>query len=225
MHCRPKPLEASPGSTPPEVQPAMPLPRTPSSSACESHAPDPIRELIDEPVSLAEQEAIAGFLNLCFARSVLEETLDRRLRTSCSVTLAQHEVLYRLSLAPGGRLRMAELATMLLASKSGASRLVDRMAAAGLLERGSSDADRRLVFAVLTDAGRQALVRSGPVFRSGVLATFGDHLDDEEHRALRGILKKLLAAHNAWDERRCEPPTDPADPADPAVHSPRREKV
>jgi DNA-binding MarR family transcriptional regulator len=212
MTCCPRARDASSGSAPSG---------TPSSSACETDAPVPFYELFDEPASLAEREAIAGFLNLCFARSVLEETLDRKLRTSCSITLAQHEVLYRLSLAPGGRLRMAELATMLLASKSGASRLVDRMAAAGLLERGSSDVDRRLVFAVLTDAGRQALVRSGPVFRSGVLAAFGVHLDDQEHRALRGILKKLLAAHNAWDERRCEPP---ADTADTAEHSARREE-
>ncbi|MGO9029226.1 MAG: MarR family winged helix-turn-helix transcriptional regulator [Acidimicrobiales bacterium] len=179
---------------------------------CIPDAPDdratdiPFYELFDEPSSPEVRETIAGFLNLCFARALLEEGLDRQLRSAADISLAQHEVLYRLSLAPGGRLRMAELADMLLASKSGASRLVDRMAGAGLVARQSSAGDRRVVFAVLTPAGRATLVRSGPAFKAGVIAAFGVHLDDDDHRALRRILKKLLAAHGAWDVRRCEPP-------------------
>jgi DNA-binding MarR family transcriptional regulator len=171
----------------------------------------PYYELFDESPTPEVRETIAGFLNLCFARALLEETIDRRLRDAAGVTLAQHEVLYRLSLAPGGRLRMADLAEMLLASKSGASRLVDRMATAGLVERESSESDRRLVFAVLTGTGRATLVRSGPVFKDQVMTTFGDHLEPDEHLALQQILKKLLAAHDAWDVRRCEPPSLPDD--------------
>jgi DNA-binding MarR family transcriptional regulator len=168
----------------------------------------PFYQLFDEdPAAPDLQDQVAGFLNLCFARSLLEENLDRHLRASAGITLAQHEVLYRLSLSPGGRLRMAGLAEMLLTSKSGCSRLVDRMAVTGLVEREPSTADRRLVFAVLTPAGRSALVRSAPVFLAGVSSAFGDHLDREDHRALGRILQKLLAAHDAWDVRRCEPPT------------------
>jgi len=170
----------------------------------------PYFELFDEVASPEVRDTIAGFLNLCFARALLEETIDRRLRAAAGVTLAQHEVLYRLSLAPGGRLRMADLAEMLLASKSGATRLVDRMAVADLVERESSESDRRLVYAVLTPTGRSTLLRSGPVFKDQVVAAFGAHLDPDEHVALQRILKKLLAAHGAWDVRRCEPPTLPS---------------
>ena len=115
--------------------------------------PIPFYEMFEEETPADIRDTIAGFLNLCFARSLLEESLDRQLRSAAGITLAQHEVLYRLSLAPGGRLRMATLADLLLASKSGASRLVDRMAGAGLVDRQSSDTDRRLVFAVLTPTG------------------------------------------------------------------------
>jgi DNA-binding MarR family transcriptional regulator len=167
----------------------------------------PFYQLFDEdPAAPDLRDQVAGFLNLCFARSLLEENLDRHLRASAGITLAQHEVLYRLSLSAGGRLRLAGLAEMLLTSKSGCSRLVDRMAATGLVEREPSTTDRRLVFAVLTPTGRSALVRSAPVFLAGVSSAFGDHLDREDHRALGRILQKLLAAHDAWDVRRCEPP-------------------
>lgn len=175
----------------------------------------PFYELFDEPAAPEVRRTIAGFLNLCFARAVLEEHLDRQLRSAGGVTLAQHEVLYRLSLAPGGRLRMAELADMLLASKSGASRLVDRMSTAGLVARQPSEDDGRLVFAVLTVTGRDTLVRSGPVFKAGVVAAFGDHLDEQDHEDLQRILKKLLGAHDAWDVRRCEPPALPRTDKEP----------
>lgn len=167
----------------------------------------PFYQLFDQdPAAPDVRDHVAGFLNLCFARSLLEENLDRHLRASAGITLAQHEVLYRLSLAPGGRLRMAGLAEMLLTSKSGCSRLVDRMTVVGLVEREPSTTDRRLVFAVLTPTGRSALVRSAPVFLAGVSSAFGDHLDPDDHQALGRILQKLLAAHDAWDVRRCEPP-------------------
>jgi DNA-binding MarR family transcriptional regulator len=178
----------------------------------------PFNELFDEPFAPVAREKIHEFLNLCFARSLLEESLDRQLRSAAAITLAQHEVLYRLALAPGGRLRMADLAEMLLASKSGASRLVDRMAGANLVARESSATDGRLVYAVLTPTGRATLVRSAPVFKAGVIATFADHLDEDDHRALQTILKKLLSAHGAWDVRRCEPPGCSAYQAAPVNH-------
>jgi DNA-binding MarR family transcriptional regulator len=96
---------------------------------------------------------------------------------------------------------------MLLTSKSGCSRLVDRMTVTGLVAREPSTTDRRLVFAVLTPTGRKMLVRSAPIFLAGVTSAFGDHLDGDDHRTLERILQKLLAAHDAWDVRRCEPPT------------------
>jgi len=168
----------------------------------------PFYQLFDQdPAAPDLRDHVAGFLNLCSARSLLEETLDRHLRASAGITLAQHEVLYRLSLAPGGRLRMAGLADMLLTSKSGCSRLVDRMTVSGLVAREPSTTDRRLVFAVLTATGRSTLVRSAPIFLAGVTSAFGNHLDQDDHQTLGRILQKLLAAHDAWDVRRCEPPT------------------
>jgi DNA-binding MarR family transcriptional regulator len=177
------------------------------SDGCGSPGDDiPFYQLFDEDPAADMRDHVAGFFNLCFARSLLEESLDRHLTATVGITLAQHEVLYRLSLAPGGQLRMAALAEMLLTSKSGCSRLVDRMTVAGLVQRQPSTTDRRLVFAVLTPTGRSTLVRSAPVFLTGVSSVFGNHLDRDDHRKLGRILQKLLAANDAWDVRRCEPP-------------------
>ena len=71
--------------------------------------------------------------------------------------LSRYDVLLNLAEAPGGRLRMQELSASVLLSKSGLSRLVDRMVAAGLVRRERCEDDRRGWFAVLTDQGRSAL--------------------------------------------------------------------
>ena len=205
----PRPRRAGVGAGPPSEE------RSPEEGYSEHTGGDartgddiPFYQLFDQdPAAPDLSDHVAGFLNLCSARSLLEETLDRHLRASAGITLAQHEVLYRLSLAPGGRLRMAGLADMLLTSKSGCSRLVDRMTVSGLVAREPSTTDRRLVFVVLTPTGRKTLVRSAPIFLAGVTSAFGNHLDRDDHQTLARILQKLLAAHDAWDVRRCEPPT------------------
>jgi DNA-binding MarR family transcriptional regulator len=90
------------------------------------------------------------FVTLNFA---INRALDRELRLRSGLTLAEHEVLFELTFAPGNRLRMRELADHLLFTRSGATRLVDRLEAAGYVERDGCDQDGRSVFANLTEAG------------------------------------------------------------------------
>ena len=73
-----------------------------------------------------------------------------------------YEVLVRLGRTPGGRLRMSELARAVSLTTSGTTRLVDRIEAAGLIERQPCETDRRVAYAALTDAGREVLVRTTP---------------------------------------------------------------
>src|SRR2546430_2273725 len=80
-------------------------------------------------------ERAGAWLNLLQVNTVVAEALERRLEDKHALSVAEHEVLVRLSHSPDGRLRMQELASLLLVSKSGVTRLIDRMQSAGLVRR------------------------------------------------------------------------------------------
>jgi DNA-binding MarR family transcriptional regulator len=103
-------------------------------------------------------------------------------------------VLLNLAEAPEGRLRMQELSASVLLSKSGLSRLVDRMVEAGLVRRERCEDDRRGWFAVLTDQGRSALRRAAPIHLRGIHEHFTSHLRPEEVKALTSALSRVVAA-------------------------------
>ena len=89
---------------------------------------------------------------------------------------------------------MSDLADSVLLSRSGLSRLVDRMVGAGLIERARCPSDRRGAYAVLTPAGLTKLREAAPVHLRGVEEHFARHIDDDEARALADSLRKVLEA-------------------------------
>lgn len=102
--------------------------------------------------------------------------LEQALEAEAGLALVWYSVLRRLAQEPDGRLRMTELSCCLPVTKSGLSRLADRMVESGLLERQVCPSDRRGAFAVLTPAGRAALDRATPVYERTVdagLASLG----------------------------------------------------
>jgi DNA-binding MarR family transcriptional regulator len=108
------------------------------------------------------------------------------------IPLAWYEVLIRAYKADGQRIRMSELATTLLLSRGGATRLVDRMEEAGLITREIPPEDRRATYAVLTEKGREEAERGKPVHFEIVDRHFGSLLDEEEARTLvRASLKVI----------------------------------
>ena len=90
--------------------------------------------------------------------SALVKALDAELLADHGLPLTSYEVLINLQAAPGRRRRMAELADGVLLSRSGMTRLVDRLERDGLLERDACVSDGRGTFAVLTDKGEELLV-------------------------------------------------------------------
>jgi DNA-binding MarR family transcriptional regulator len=127
------------------------------------------------------------------AHSAVIDALEHDLRERLDLPLTWYEVLLRLADAPGGRLRMTDLADSLLLSKSGVTRLVDRMGAAGLVERGVCSSDRRGSFAVITARGRGLHRKAAPLHVRGVDELFLGHLSSAEQRALTSGLRKVLA--------------------------------
>jgi DNA-binding MarR family transcriptional regulator len=148
-------------------------------------------------------EELSAWLNLIQTHEAVAAGLEETLKGANGLSLAEHEVLVRLAEAPDGRLRMLDLSGLVLLSKSGMTRLVDRMEGEGLVQRQSCDTDRRVVYAAITRKGRRILEDTTPVFLAGVEERFSRHLSDADVRALRKILRKLLVGNGQWDESRC----------------------
>ena len=124
------------------------------------------------------------------ARVVRE--LERELQDEQRLALTDYDVLVQLAAAGDRRLRMSELADRLLLSRSGATRLVDRLVADGLVERVTCDTDRRGQWASLTDAGYERLRGASPTHLRGVAAHFLNRLSADELASLEGILGRIL---------------------------------
>lgn len=126
------------------------------------------------------------------AHAAVIEALSEELEAERNLPLAFYDVLLHLRAAPEGRLRMVELADQVMLSKSGLTRLVDRMEAAGLVERAACATDRRGVEATITPRGRQVLRDAAPVHLRGVQEHFAARLTRQEAAALERGLRKVV---------------------------------
>jgi len=139
-------------------------------------------------LTTAEMRAWRSLLG---AQHRLGRVLDLELQAAHGTTLADHEVLIILSEAPQGALRMADLADILTLSRSGLTRRIDRMAAAGLVTRERCPSDGRGIFARITPSGSSALERATPVHVAGVRRHFVDVLTPNELDLLAAALEKV----------------------------------
>jgi DNA-binding MarR family transcriptional regulator len=137
----------------------------------------------------AELAVWRGFLRVYAA---LAKQLDAELDRTHGLPLSSYEVLINLQSAPGRRLRMADLADRALLSRTGMSRLVDRLERQGLLQRDTCASDARGCFAVLTDEGEALLAKARPTHLDGVRARFLAHLEPEDCERLSGLWERIL---------------------------------
>lgn len=100
---------------------------------------------------------ITAFGMLLEAHAAVTGAVNRELEATAGMPITWFEVLIRLSRSPERRLRMSDLAGQVGLSHSGLTRLADRLIAAGLIRREACPDDRRGAFAVVTDAGAEAL--------------------------------------------------------------------
>jgi len=135
------------------------------------------------------------------ARILLDEQLNRVLVERHGLTLADYELLVRLSESPERRMRMSDLAQMTMASRSRLSHHIDRLSNAGLVTREQCTEDRRGSFAVLTEAGWAKLVAAAPDHVESVREYFLDALDPESFAAL-GAACQRVADH--LEPQRCD---------------------
>jgi DNA-binding MarR family transcriptional regulator len=125
------------------------------------------------------------------AHARVMRALERELQDEQHLALTDYDVLVQLGTAEERRLRMSDLADRLLLSRSGATRLVDRLVADGLVERVSCESDRRGQWAQLTDTGLARLRAATPTHLRGVAEHFVDRLAPDELAALERALSRL----------------------------------
>jgi DNA-binding MarR family transcriptional regulator len=125
------------------------------------------------------------------AHSSLTRELDAELRAEHGLPLTSYEVLLHLGTAPKGEMRMSELADSVLLSRSGLTRLVDRLERAGLVERRECEEDARGLLAVITGAGRGLFSEARKTHLAGVRRLYLDRFSEAEQRTLGELFDRL----------------------------------
>jgi DNA-binding MarR family transcriptional regulator len=144
------------------------------------------------PIPTPRDPRLDAWRAFLFAHAQVRRQLERELQAEQAMGLGEYEVLLLLARSQDRRLRMSELAERLVLSRSGVTRLIDRLQAGGLVERGSCDTDRRGAWAILTDAGYNRLRDASPTHLRGVGKHFLDRIPADELEAMRRSLERVL---------------------------------
>lgn len=147
--------------------------------------------LVEEAIPGRRGEA--AWRSLLQAHATLVRQLETELQQETGLALADFDVIAQLALA-GGELRMTDLASRALISRSGMTRRVARLVEEGLVRRSNTDADARGIVVALTDKGVERLVETVPVHARGIADRFIQRLDDQELQILEQALDKVTIA-------------------------------
>ena len=151
---------------------------------------------------LSEQAStgLDAWSKLLHAHASTTRALSGKLLEEHGLTLKGYEALLRLSRADDGRMRRVDLADELLLTASGVTRLLDGLEAAGYVERAACASDRRVVYAVITDAGGEKLEAAYESHVAQVRSLFEARFEDDELAQLAELLGRLPGAENAVGE-------------------------
>lgn len=148
---------------------------------------------------LLSPRELAAWRGMLETHSRLIAELDAELEREHELPLSAYEVLMYLGDAEDGRMRMSELAKHLLLSRSGITRLADRLEGRGLIERERCTDDGRGFFAALTPAGRRKLEQARPSHLAAVRRVFLARLDPAEIDTLASVWGRLLVQADGGD--------------------------
>ena len=144
-----------------------------------------------EEVALSPAE-IRAWKGLVKAHAALVKRLDQELEASHGLPLSHYEVLVSIDHSPSKKMRMCDLADSVHLSRSGLTRLVDRLEREGLLCRACCTADARGSYAVLTEEGARRLAEARPTHLANVRRDFVARFTPEELEMLAGMWNRLL---------------------------------
>ena len=159
------------------------------STATAVNIPAPEQEALSE----GEQRAWRGLLR---AYACLAKRLDTQLEARHRLPMTSYEVLHCLQESSNGRMRMRDLAEQAQLSRSGLTRLVDRLERDGLLERCSCTHDARGAYACLTDQGRERLEEARSTHLAVVREQFFSHFSEPELGQLADMWERIAPCSN-----------------------------
>ena len=145
---------------------------------------------------LTEQASARAFAALLRSHAAATRRLSAQLSSDHGLTISDYEVLLRLARAPDRRMRRVDLAEQVLLTASGITRLLDGLEQSGFVERAACSADRRVVYAVLTDAGLDKLREASRSHLDQIDSLFRASLDDEELDQLSTLLTRIGEGEN-----------------------------
>ena len=149
---------------------------------------------VETKLSDAEMRAWQAFLH---AHHQVTRRLDAELRSEHELPLNAYDVLLRLARAPDQRLRMTDLAERVMMSPSGLTRVVDRLAAQGLVKRERFAGDARVMHATLTADGRRVLRRAARTHLRGIREHFTSQMTKDQLAQVASALEILSGPHHA----------------------------
>ena len=147
-------------------------------------------EAVARPLQ-ARDPRLAPWRAFLEAHARVTRRLDEELRAEHDLSLAEYETLLAIAWAPERRIRMRSLADSILLSKSGVTRLIDRLVSDGLVERTACSADARGAEAVLTETGRARLREASRTHLRGIEEHFLDVVEREDLAATERTLNAL----------------------------------
>jgi DNA-binding MarR family transcriptional regulator len=166
----------------------------------------PVSDPVDRPLA-SRDPRLSPWRAFLLAHARVSRRLDEELRVEHDLSIAEYDTLLTLALAPGRRMRMGPLAEQVSLSKSGVTRLVDRLVSDELVERSACVADARGAEAVLTDRGLALLREASPTHLRGIdehfLALLGEADLEVIERAMTAIARQ--AGPGAIDRSQCAP--------------------
>lgn len=153
-------------------------------------------------VLIDQANGVRAFVALVQAHAGTTRALNSQLLVDHGLTINDYEVLLRLARASDRRMRRVDLANEVLLTASGVTRLLDGLERAGFVDRATCDSDRRVVYAVITEAGLEKLRAASATHVAQVEALFSSRLDAGQLETIAALLSRL--GGQSSDEDLCE---------------------
>jgi DNA-binding MarR family transcriptional regulator len=145
----------------------------------------------DTPTAPLTPQELAAWRGLLEAHALLTGRLDAQMHAEHGLSMSAYEVLMFLDDAPEHRMRMSEIADRVLLSRSGCTRLVDRLVREGYVTRCAASTDGRGLYAQLTDAGLGKIKAARVTHHEGIRRYFLDRLTPTDQIALGDIWTRV----------------------------------
>ena len=141
----------------------------------------------------ADDRWMPAWLSFVRTHTRLWEQVEAQMRKDHGLTMARYDVLAHLVNA-GGSLGLSDLASAILLSQSGLSKLLDRMELSGLVRRDPDPRDARSAFATITPRGRSMAKQARQGHHAFLQHLFGEALDDRDLSDLARVMNRISAS-------------------------------